>query len=226
MTGWDNALERLRTGNFGAAVFDMDGTIMDSMGFWNHIDEVFLARRGIETVPEDYLLAIAHLGAEETALYTKERFGLDETPEEMMREWFGDAVHYYTYDAQLKPGAYEYLKKLHGAGVKMALATASSEELYVPALKRCGVYELFSAFATVSECERKKGFPDIYLLACERMGAEPTECVVFEDIFVAVKGAKDGGFFTVGVSDPSSKRDSELIRQTADLYIDGFGIFI
>ena len=205
-----------------AAVFDLDGTLFDSMRCWSDIDERFLSKRGISPVPDDYMLAIAHLGAEETAKYTKERFGLSDTPEEMMREWHDDAVKFYTHEVTLKPGALRYLDKLKNAGVLLAVATASSEELYVPALKRCGIDGFFGAVASVNECVRKKGFPDVYELACSRLGAAAEDTVVFEDILVAVRGAADGGFRTVGVYDEASERDSDAIRACCDLYIHSF----
>ncbi len=209
-------------GEFSAAVFDLDGTLFDSMYFWNHIDEVFLNQVGIDEVPEDYLLAIAHLGAEETALYTKERFGLDMGPEEMMRIWSDEAHEFYKNSVTLKTGAYEYLKKLYDGGVKLAVATASSEDLFLPGMKRTGIDGFFTAIAAVGECARKKGFPDVYRLACRRLGVPDSEAIVFEDIYMAVKGAKDGGFRTVGVYDETSGRDTELIRSTADLFITDF----
>ena len=208
--------------NAKAAVFDLDGTLLDSMRCWSDIDERFLAKRGINKVPDDYMLAIAHLGAAETAIYTKERFGLSDTPEELMREWHDDAVNFYTNEVELKPGAHAYLDKLKAAGVKLAVATASSEELYIPALKRCGIYGHFGTVASVNECVRKKGFPDVYELACERLGVSAAETVVFEDILVAIRGAKAGGFRTVGVYDEASERDAELIRAECDLYIRSF----
>ncbi len=207
---------------FGAAVFDLDGTLFDSMPFWSGLDERFLARRGITEVPGDYLLDIAHLGAYETAMYTKKRFGLDDDPYEMMNEWHSEAVRFYRDDVQFKPGALGYLQKLKSEGVKLAVATAGSRELYMSALTRLGAAELFGAFAEVAECERKKGFPDVYLLACERLGSEVHDTVVFEDILTAVQGAKAGGFFTVGVYDETSARDTEQIRQCADAFITGF----
>lgn len=209
-------------GEFRAAVFDLDGTLFDSMYFWNHIDEMFLARMGINEVPEDYLLAIAHLGAEETALYTKQRFNLDMTPEEMMQIWFDDALEFYSSGVTLKKGAYEYLCKLRDSGIKLAVATASTEKLYLPGMKRTGIDGFFSAVASVDECVRKKGFPDVYELACSRLGVPVSDAVVFEDIYVAVCGAKDGGFRTVGVYDETSKRDTGLIRARADLFIMDF----
>ncbi len=212
----------LKNPDFTAAVFDLDGTLFDSMGYWTHIDETFLARHGIDVVPEDYLLSIAHLGAEETAVYTKQRFGFEETPEEMMREWHADAVRYYTAEVTMKPGAREYLEKLRGAGIKLAIATANEKDLYVPALERLGIMSWFAAAAEVSECRRKKGFPDIYELACSRMGAVTAETVVFEDIYIGLCGAKDGGFRTVGVYDETSARDTGLIKACTDAFVYSF----
>lgn len=209
-------------GEFSAAVFDLDGTLFDSMGFWNHIDEWFLNKMGIDAVPGDYLLAIAHLGAEETAKYTKERFKLDISTEDMMNCWFDKALDYYHNDVALKPGAFEFLKRLHDAGVKLAVATASDPQLYLPGMKRTGIDGFFGAVANVGECERKKGFPDVYSLACSRLGVPDSEAVVFEDICIAVKGAKNGGFRTVGVFDETSERDTDVIREIADLFIRDF----
>ena len=207
---------------FDAAVFDLDGTLLDSMWFWSELDGIFLKSRGIDTIPEDYLLAIAHLGGYETAVYTKERFSLPESPEEMMLEWREMSLDFYRNRVGLKPGAYEYLEALKKAGIKLAVATANEEELFRPAIKLTGIDIFFDAFADVSEVERKKGFPDIYLLAAERLGAKPENTVVFEDIYVALCGAADGGFRTVGVLDDTSLRDRELIMQKADRYIKDF----
>ncbi len=212
----------IRQTAFNAAIFDLDGTLFDSMWFWSGIDERFLARKGINEVPEDYLLAIAHLGVEETAKYTKERFNLIETPEEMMKEWYDEALLFYKNDVKFKKGAYEYLKRLYDRGVKLAIATASQEDLFMPALVRLGADKFFSACATVGECGRTKEYPDIYELACRKLGVSTAETVVFEDICAAICGAKSGGFVTVGVYDSVSARDEALIREKADLFIKSF----
>ncbi|MBR1833192.1 MAG: HAD family phosphatase [Ruminiclostridium sp.] len=208
--------------DFSAAIFDLDGTLFDSMGFWTHLDQRFLSAHGISPIPDDYLLEIAHLGAEETAIYTKKRFGFTMTVEEMMNEWHRDAQEYYAAETVLKPGAREYLTKLKNAGVKLAVATANSSDLYMPAIKLLGLEEYFGAYAEVAEVGRKKGFPDIYELAAERLGTSPAETAVFEDIYIAVTGAKAGGFRTVGVFDETSARDTERIRECADAFIFSF----
>lgn len=207
--------------SFKAAIFDLDGTLLDSMWVWKQIDHDFLAARGIN-VPDDYMLAVAHLGAYQTAVYTAERFGFTETPEEMIAEWTKMAIDFYRDKVELKKGAYEYLEYLYNKGVKLAVATANDSSLYEPSLDHTGIRRFFSAVVNVDEVERKKGFPDIYWLACEKMGVKPEDAVVFEDIYQGIQGAKDGGFRAVCVYDETSADDAEKIKEIADLYIEDF----
>ena len=207
--------------NIKGAIFDLDGTLLDSMWVWKQIDKDFLAKRNIP-VPDDYMLAVAHLGAYQTAVYTAERFNLPETPDELIAEWVEMGIEYYTNRVELKKGAYKYLEMLYNNGVKLAVATANDESLYLPALKHTGIDKFFSAVVNVNDVERKKGFPDIYWLACEKMGLKPEECSVFEDIYMGICGAKDGGFIAVGVYDETSSPDEQKIREKADRYIYDF----
>lgn len=208
--------------DFKAAIFDLDGTLLDSMGFWDRLDEEFLAKRGVSPVPKTYAHEIAHLGTYETAVYTIKRFGFSETPEQLIAEWTEMALDFYTNRVTLKEGAYEYLEKLHNSGIKLAVATANDETLYLPALKHTGIEKFFSAAAGVREVKRQKGFPDVYLLAAERIGAVPEETAVFEDIYLGIHGAKMGGFKAIAVYDKSSEADTERIKAEADLFIRSF----
>ena len=207
--------------NIKGAIFDLDGTLLDSMWVWKQIDCDFLARRGI-AVPPDYMLAVAHLGAYQTAVYTIDRFGLPEAPEQRIDEWVEMAIAFYKDRVELKKGAYEYLEMLYNKGVRLAVATANDSSLYEPALDHTGIRKFFSAVVNVNEVERKKGFPDIYWLACEKMGVKPEESAVFEDIYLGIKGARDGGFKTVCVFDETSAEDEQKIREIADFYIRDF----
>lgn len=206
---------------YKGAIFDLDGTLLDSMRVWDDIDVAFLKKRGLE-VPPDYQEAITPLGFLEAARYTIRRFGFPETPEELIQEWHQMAVDAYTYEVELKDGAAEYLRYLKEKGIRMAVATSSSPELYEPALKRNGIYEYFKAFVTVSEVKRGKGFPDIYEKAAEKLSLPPETCVVYEDILTGIRGAKMGGFAAVGVYDRGGEGNRAKMEQEADRYVTSF----
>ncbi|MDD2955797.1 MAG: HAD family phosphatase [Oscillospiraceae bacterium] len=206
---------------FKGAIFDLDGTLLDSMGVWRKIDVDFLAQRGL-AVPDDYIRAITAMHYQLAAEYTIQRFGLRESPEAVVEEWNRMAQEAYARDVLLKPGARRYLEKLRREGVRIAAATASAEGLYLPALRHNGVEGFFDAFTTVTEVPRGKGFPDIYLLAAQKLGLEPGECAVYEDILAGIRGAKDGGFYAVGIYDRHSDYEWEEIRRLADLSVTGW----
>jgi beta-phosphoglucomutase-like phosphatase (HAD superfamily) len=206
---------------FDAAIFDLDGTLIDSLGVWEQVDRDFLARRGIALTP-DYTAKVSAMCFSEAAEYTIHRFGFRDTPEELIREWNGMVAFEYANNIGLKPLAGEYLSHLLESGVTLGVATALPEELYTPVLRRNGVYDRFSAFASVGEVSRGKGFPDVYLLAAERLGVPPERCVVFEDVVNGIRGVKAAGMKAVGVYDERSAADGAEIARLADRYIRGF----
>lgn len=203
------------------AIFDLDGTLLDSMNVWERIDIDFLAKRGL-AVPEDYIEAVTPLGFYDAAVYTIGRFQLKETPQALIEEWSAMAAYAYGNTVSLKPHAKAYLTQLRQRGVRLAVATALSEELYVPALKNNGIYGWFDAFTTLNECGGRKGEPKIYRRAAKKLGLDPSDCAVFEDILEGIEGANAGGFITVGVADFYSRSDRERILEKADYYIDCF----
>lgn len=203
------------------AIFDLDGTLLDSMGVWRQIDIDFLGKRGF-VVPEDYLKAITAKNFSEAADYTIARFGLNESAQAIMEEWFTMAVDSYSNQVALKPYVKEYLAELRQRGVKIAAATSSDARLFAPCLKHCGIYDMFDVFCQTTEVTRGKGYPDVYELAASRLGLAAGECVVYEDILKGIEGAKLGGFCTVGVEDIHSAYEKEEIRSKADFYIVSF----
>ena len=204
------------------AIFDLDGTLLDSLGVWGVVDRRFFERRGLK-MPTDYQAAIKGLSFIDTARFTKRLLGLDESPEEIAMEWHRDVVNEYALSVPLKPGAGEYLRRLSAKGVKLAVATTSREELFVPCLKRNGVHGLFSAFATTDETGEHKSTGRVYRLAAERLGLVPGDCVVFEDILSGITGAKNSGFRTVCVYDPVNRDEWEALRAASDFSITDFG---
>ncbi len=203
---------------FGCAIFDLDGTLVDSTGVWAQIDIDFLGSRGIE-VPPDFMQAIKTHNFQTGSVYAVQRFGLDEKPEDVAREWYGRAKDAYANTLPLKSHALEFLTFLKGLGLRLAVATSSDRALYVPCLERNGVYGLFDSFTQTDEVERGKGYPDVYERAAYKCGTEISRCIVFEDILKGVEGAVDGGFFTVGVWDSESAKDEMRIRQICSLFI-------
>jgi HAD superfamily hydrolase (TIGR01509 family) len=201
-----------------AHIFDLDGTLIDSMGLWENIDKTFFERRGI-TLPDDYgeyVKKITPLSPMETAAYAIKHFNLSDTPEEVCREWNEMAYEIYSSKLPMKAGAKKYLQTLRAAGAKMAVATSSPKELCIPALRHHGIEGFFDAVCLSEETGFGKTRPDVFLLAAKRLGAAPADCIVYEDSFTAVKTAKGAGMAVYAVYDGASGADWEGIRQIAD----------
>lgn len=203
-------------------ILDLDGTILDSSWVWDKVDIKFLGDRGYD-VPADYVEAISPMGAEKAAVYTIERFGLhNEKPMDLVREWFAMAKKEYHDRVVCKPYAKNFIRKMYEKGMKLAVATSSDRELFIPTLERENILQYFQSIVTVDEVERGKGFPDIYVEAARRITVPTKQCVVFEDIITAVKGAKSGGFKVVAVEDEKSLCNAEKIKEISDLYISSY----
>ena len=204
-----------------AVIFDMDGTLLNSTSLWQDIDKAFFAKRGME-VPEEYAQHIVHLGLKQAAIYTKKAYGFDETPEEIMEEWHQMSLDIYQHDVELKPGALELLELLKGRGVKMAIATANDDKLYMPCIERLGIGKYFDFIADVNNVKEGKQSARIYEFLAERMGVKKEHTMIVEDMPTCVKTAYQNGFITVAIFDNASKDYDSEKRDNSDLYINSF----
>lgn len=207
--------------NIEGAVFDLDGTLLDSSWVWEKVDEKFLGDRGFQ-VSDDYVDEISPLGAERAAVYTIERFGLNEDKDDIVREWIEMAKKEYATEVVCKPYAKEFLEELHKLNIKMAVATSSDRELFMKTLEREGILKYFQKIVTVDEVERGKGYPDIYEEAARRIKVNPHKCLVFEDILAGVTGASLGEFNVVAVFDEKSKHNWEKIKSISKYSINDY----
>ena len=207
---------------FDVAIFYMDGTIMDSLGVWEKIDYEFLEnKRGIK-VPGDYVHQISAMSFAEIADYTKNRFNLPDSPEELMAEWTQMAEYEYSHNIRLKPFVKEYIHSLKERGMKIVLCTSSPANFYEGALKNNGIYDLFDAFCGTCEAGEGKNSKKVFLLAAEKVGAIPERCVVFEDVLSAATTAKGAGMTVCAVYDERSEVHKNALKEICDYYIDSF----
>ncbi len=201
------------------AIFDLDGTILESTWVWRQIDVDFLGKRGFD-VPEDYAESIISLTFEEAAKLTVDRFSLEETVEDVMMEWNQMALDAYSHQVSLKPGTKEVLQWFAKEKIPVGVATSNTSLLFEPCLKRHGIYEMFHSFTEIREVSRGKEFPDIYIKEAGKLGCKPEECLVFEDIIPALKSAGGGGFVTVGVEEPIWNYDEKEFASCCDYKVD------
>lgn len=207
--------------NIKAAIFDLDGTLIDSMYVWEKVDHDFLTERGIP-VTQDYTDKMRTMFFHTAAEYTKKEYALSESVEEIMNIWLSMARHEYEFHVKAKPFVKEYLKELKDQGMKIGIATSSDPYLSEPVLKNNDLKEYFDCVCFTSEVGKNKNYPDIYLYTAEKLGTKPEECIVFEDIPEGINGASTAGMKTVAVYDESSTELEELLRKSADQYIYSF----
>ena len=194
-------LESLRL-EADALILDIDGTLLDSMTIWNQADVVFLSKHGFEVTP-DYTDYVKSVRIEDAALYTKERYNLPDSIEDIMAEWNSFVENAYANEVKLKPGVMEFLEEARALGFKMGCATALTSRNVDAAFIRLGIYDYLDVLLTLDDLPGRpdKSEPDIYLEVADRLGVIPSRTIVFEDVPVALNGALKGGFLTCAIYD-------------------------
>lgn len=204
--------------NKKAVIFDLDGSLVDSMWLWKEIDIEYLSERG-KTLPDDYQKAIEGMSFTETAIYSIERFDLTESVEELKHIWNQMAMDKYSHEVNYKPNAELLLQYCKKNGIKLGIATSNSRELVSAVSDALGFHKYMDVIVTSCDVNKGKPAPDVYLAAAEKLGVAPEECLVFEDVPAGILAGKNAGMTVCAVEDAFSLDLVVEKKQLADYYI-------
>ena len=200
------------------AIFDVDGTLLDSMFIWDTIGEAYL--RSIGYQPKENLNeTFKNMSLHQAARYYQTEYGVTLSIDEIMDGVNAMLERYYRFEVPLKPGVAELLEWLRQDGVRLCIATATDRHLVEAALDRCGVLSCFGEIFTCNEVGHGKDEPDIFEAALRFLGTRKEETLVFDDALYAVRTAKEAGFPVVAVYD-SHEKAQDQIRMLADVYLE------
>lgn len=207
--------------NIDAVLFDLDGSLVDSMWLWRDIDIEYLGRYGI-SLPGGLQADIEGMSFSETAVYFKERFQIPETVEKIKEDWNQMAWDKYTHQVPLKAGAGKFVQICREKGIRLGIASSNSRELIENVLRVHGILKFFDAVVTGCDVEKGKPAPDVYLEAARQCHVKPEHCLVFEDIVAGILAGKAAGMKVCAVEDEYSRYQEQEKRKLADYYIKDF----
>lgn len=222
MTENEKQAENIGFDGSTAVIFDVDGTLLDSLDVWDEAPNIYLKSLGRE--PEALLgKKLFAMSMEEGSSYLKTAYHLEESPEQILGDILMIVARFYREEAPLKPGAADFLRALACRGIKTAAATTSDKKLIDAAFVRLGIRQYFEKIVTCTEVGVGKESPAVYYAACETLGTSPENTWVFEDAVHALSTAKKAGFLTCGVYDSyHDKTEQEELQKMADFYMKTF----
>lgn len=198
-----------------SAIFDLDGTLLNSMPIWEDLGNRYLEGLGI--VPEKGLAdRLRPMTMAESSQYLKEKYDLSDSADRISTAMLRLLDEFYEKEVQLKDGARDLLREFQQRKMPLALASAGVPHQETAALKRLGILDCFTVRLFCEELHLSKETPEIYQLASVRLGCPPSRCLVFEDQLPAIRAAKSGGFKTAAVFDEASSQDWPELKKTAD----------
>lgn len=207
--------------NIKAVIFDMDGTLIDSMWLWRSIDIDYLQRFGHE-LPDDLQSSIEGMSFTEVALYFQERFGITDDVDKIKSDWNKMAWEYYEHRVTMKTQAIEFLSYLKDHDYKMGIGSSNSNEMVGLIVEKFEIGDYIHSIRTSCEVEKGKPSPDVYLKVAEDLGVDPRECLVFEDVPKGIMAANNAGMRSCAIYDDFSKEMTTEKKKLADFYIESF----
>ena len=208
-----------------AVLFDLDGTLVDSMWIWTEIDIEYLSRFG-KPFSKELQKDIEGMSFTETAIYFRERFSLPDSIEQIKADWIAMSIDKYAHEVPLKPYAGEFLKLLKQKGIRTGVATSNYREMVDACVSHLAIGPYLDVICTACEVERGKPYPDIYLYAADRLQTRAADCLVFEDIPAGIKAGKAAGMTVVAVDDAFSREDEPGKRALSDYFIRDYSAFL
>ncbi len=202
-------------------IFDLDGTLIDSMPVWKNTGRAFLEKYGYP-VPPDLQNTVKSMTLPQTAQYFRSCLGVTHTPQEIVSEIASYVEEQYRTSIPLKPFAREFLQKQKEKGVNMCILTASEAEYIMPAIERLEILPYFDFIMTCTQVGAFKEEATPFLAAMQRLGGTVKDTAVFEDALYAMRGAKKAGLEVIAVADPVTESDTAAVRSVADRYIQSF----
>lgn len=199
------------------AIFDLDGTLFDSMFIWDTIGETYLRSIGYEP-KEDLRETFKTFSLYQAACYYQAEYGVTLSIDEIMNGVNQMVEGYYRNEVLPKTGVIDFLERLYKSGVKMCISTAADTYWAETALERCQMRKYFSEIFTCTSVGHGKDEPFIYREALKHLGTDKSKTVVFEDVVYALKTAEREGFITTAVYDCHEK-NQEAAKALSDYYI-------
>jgi thiamine-phosphate pyrophosphorylase len=199
-------------------IFDIDGTLLDSMPYWDNVGRSYLMRKGIR-VPDNFEQSIQAMTLTESAFYIKEEFGIEDSVEEVIRDTLKNIAISYQFEIPAKMGMKQIVKLEKEAGRTIVVLTSSDRASVIAALKRTGMFRYFDCIYTADEIGMGKNKPEIYQTVCQKHGVKPEETHCYEDAFYAIRAAKDAGCYVTAVYDATMKECWDEIAAISDEYI-------
>lgn len=204
--------------NIKACIFDLDGTLVDSMWMWPDIDREYLNRFGIE-YDDNLKNEIDGISFHETAVYFKNKFGISDSVEKICKDWEDMAYDKYKYEVKEKPGCKKFLEHLTSKGIKMGIATSNNRSMVDVVLESLDMKDFFEVITTSDEVKRGKPAPDVYLTTANLLNVEPKNCLVFEDVVAGIMAGKSAGMKVCAIEDDFTKEVRQKKKELSDYYI-------